>query len=197
LGIIDLRAKNTALLLKFLHKYYNRVDLPWVQLTWEAFYTRPIPPHHIKHVGSFWWRDIMSLSNHFFMMAACTAREGHTLYFWRDTWNAKVLQWKFPQLYSFILNENISLKAFRDREIQNHFWRPLSLQASPQMTDLQGLLNQIQTNPNKADKWSYIWNSDDFISKKAYLQIIGINDASPIFKWMWKSSIMGKHKFFF
>jgi hypothetical protein len=81
LSIIDLRAQNTALLLKFLHKLYNRVDLPWVQLTWEAFYTRPIPLHHRKCVGSFWWRDIMSLSDHFFMMVACTAQEGNTLYF--------------------------------------------------------------------------------------------------------------------
>jgi hypothetical protein len=121
LGITDLRAQNTALLLKFLHKFYNMVDLPWVQLTWEAFYTRPIPPHHRKHVGSFWWRDIMSLSDHFFMMAACKAHERNTLYFWRDTWNAGVLQWKFSQLYSFALNKNISLKAFWDREIQNHF----------------------------------------------------------------------------
>jgi hypothetical protein len=65
------------------------------------------------------------------------------------------------------------------------------------MVELQDLLNQIQTNPNEADKWSYIWKSDDFSSKKAYLQMIGINDASPNFKWMWKSCVMGKHKFFF
>jgi hypothetical protein len=33
----------------------------------------------------------------------------------------------------------------------------------------------------KMVKWAYMWNSDEFISKKAYLQIIGICDASPIF----------------
>jgi hypothetical protein len=65
------------------------------------------------------------------------------------------------------------------------------------MIELQDLLNKIQTYPNEADKWSYIWNSDDFSSKKAHLQIIGINDASPIFKWMWTSCVMGKQKFFF
>jgi hypothetical protein len=66
LGIIDLRAHNTTLLLKFLNKFYNRVQVPWVQLTWSVFYSRPIPPHHRKGVGSFWWRDIMSLSDNFF-----------------------------------------------------------------------------------------------------------------------------------
>jgi hypothetical protein len=53
------------------------------------------------------------------MIAAYTAHEGNTLYFWRDTWNAWMLQWKFPQLYSFALNKNISLKAFRDRDLES------------------------------------------------------------------------------
>jgi hypothetical protein len=37
----------------------------------------------------------------------------------------------------------------------------------------------------------------EYISQKAYLQIIGVVDASPIFTWMWKSCTRGKHKFFF
>jgi hypothetical protein len=53
LGIIDLRAHNIVLLLKFLHKFYNRLNIPWVQLTWNAFYSRTIPPHHRSRVGSF------------------------------------------------------------------------------------------------------------------------------------------------
>jgi hypothetical protein len=52
-------------------------------------------------------------------------------------------------------------------------------------------------NPTKADHLSYIWNSEEYISKKAYLQIIGMVDVSPIFKWMWKSCARSKHKFFF
>lgn len=48
LGIIDIKAHNTALLLKFLHKFYNKHDLfflsvnkhdlPWVHLTWKHLY---------------------------------------------------------------------------------------------------------------------------------------------------------------
>lgn len=33
LGIIDLRVQSEGLLLKFLHKFYNKLDLPWVKLT--------------------------------------------------------------------------------------------------------------------------------------------------------------------
>jgi hypothetical protein len=51
LGVIDLRAHNKALLLKFLHKFYNKANISWVQLTWKDLYTRPIPPHHRKKCG--------------------------------------------------------------------------------------------------------------------------------------------------
>jgi hypothetical protein len=53
LGIIDLRAQNTSLLLKFLHKFYNKEIVPWVKLTWEAFYRRPTPPQHRKRWAPF------------------------------------------------------------------------------------------------------------------------------------------------
>jgi hypothetical protein len=58
------------------------------------------------------------------------------------------------------------------------------MEASAQLVELQSLLQQIQPNPNECDKWSFIWNSEEYISKKAYLQIIGINNASPIFNYI-------------
>jgi GH15 family glucan-1,4-alpha-glucosidase len=139
----------------------------------------------------------MSLSDHYFMMVSCSIQEGNTIYFWQDTWNHGVLQWKFLQLYSFAHNKNISTKAIRTWDILDHFWTPLSLEASSQLYELQFLLQQIQVNPNESDKWSYIWNNDEFLTRKAYLQIIGTNNASSIFNWMWKSCSRGKHKFFF
>jgi hypothetical protein len=33
LGIIDLRANDIVLLIKFLHKFYNKANLPWMHLT--------------------------------------------------------------------------------------------------------------------------------------------------------------------
>jgi mannosylglycoprotein endo-beta-mannosidase len=37
LGIIDLHAHNKALLMKYIHKFYNHEDIPWVSLTWDSF----------------------------------------------------------------------------------------------------------------------------------------------------------------
>ena len=39
LGVINLRLQNDALLLKQLHKFYNKEDVPWVRLVWGTYYT--------------------------------------------------------------------------------------------------------------------------------------------------------------
>jgi hypothetical protein len=92
LGITDLRTHNTALLMKFLHKFYNIADLPWVHLTWNHFYRNSKPPHERKNVGSFWWRDIMSLAPKFIQMSKCTVKSGTSVSFWHDPWDLGVLK---------------------------------------------------------------------------------------------------------
>jgi hypothetical protein len=39
LGIIDIQSQNEALLMKFLDKFYNHADVPWVSLTWSNLYS--------------------------------------------------------------------------------------------------------------------------------------------------------------
>jgi hypothetical protein len=36
---INLTIQNESLLLKQLHKFYNKVNIPWVQLVWYHYYT--------------------------------------------------------------------------------------------------------------------------------------------------------------
>jgi hypothetical protein len=38
LGIIDFQKHNAALLMKFLDKFYNKAEIPWVQLLWSEYY---------------------------------------------------------------------------------------------------------------------------------------------------------------
>jgi hypothetical protein len=51
--VIKLRVQNEALLLKNLHKFINRADLPWVQLIWAHYYPNgKIPSPILKaHFG--------------------------------------------------------------------------------------------------------------------------------------------------
>jgi hypothetical protein len=61
LGNINLSAQNKGLLLKHLHKFFNKVDVPWVDLTWKAFYSASLAPQARSPRGSFWWRALCQL----------------------------------------------------------------------------------------------------------------------------------------
>jgi hypothetical protein len=39
MGVLDLKTHNEALLLKNLHKFFNKADIPWVKLIWEKYYS--------------------------------------------------------------------------------------------------------------------------------------------------------------
>jgi hypothetical protein len=60
LGVIDLSVQNDALLTKNLDKFFNKTNIPWVQLIWNNYYDSGKLPGYIKR-GSFWWRDIIQL----------------------------------------------------------------------------------------------------------------------------------------
>ena len=46
LGIINLQLQNQGLLIKHLHKFFNKEDIPWVSLIWNSYYDGVVPPRH-------------------------------------------------------------------------------------------------------------------------------------------------------
>jgi hypothetical protein len=60
LGVKNLYLQNDALLLKHIHKFFNKVDVPWVHLIWSTYYKHKVP-HRCTPRGSFWWRDILKV----------------------------------------------------------------------------------------------------------------------------------------
>jgi len=112
LGIINLRSQNNALLLKHLDKFYNKKEIPWVKLIWNAHYPIGQVPHAITDRGSFWWRDILKLCDLFRGIAECKIGDGSTVLFWSDLWNDNILQTKYPRLFFFAKNKNITVAQF-------------------------------------------------------------------------------------
>jgi hypothetical protein len=53
LGVIDLATQNRALLLKHLHKFFNKAKVPCVDLTWKAYYSAILAPQARSPRGSF------------------------------------------------------------------------------------------------------------------------------------------------
>jgi hypothetical protein len=50
LGVLNLHTHNDSLLLKFLHKFYSKADIPWVHLVWDNYYASGrLPGQQNKH----------------------------------------------------------------------------------------------------------------------------------------------------
>jgi hypothetical protein len=76
LDITNLRVHNEKLLFKHLHKFYNNDDTPWVQLVRDSYYFESVP-HAITLAGSFWWKDVFSLSDQYRVITKCEIGDGH------------------------------------------------------------------------------------------------------------------------
>jgi len=90
LGILNLRLQNDALLLKQLHKFYNKIGIPWINLIWSKYYHSKVP-HAAREMGSFWWKDVLRLNPLYRGIANCTIGDGTTVSLWNDWWMGSVL----------------------------------------------------------------------------------------------------------
>lgn len=197
LGIVDLKTQNIALLLKYMDKFYNHADLPWVQLTWDKIYrNQQTPPQARSPCGSFWWKDIMKLFNYFKSFSISIPNRGNSVAFWLDNWSGIPLNLRFPQLFSFVKKPKSSMLYFINNELDRTFRLPLSSIAVTQLTEVQELLDIQNPDNNADDSWTYQWGAV-FCPSKAYKNLRGTHEASPLFKWLWTSNNLGKHKFFF
>jgi len=116
LGVIDLEKQNKALLIKNLHKFFNKQDIPWVHLIWEKHYRHGKLPSHIKK-GSFWWRENLKLIPEFKNLARPQISNCESSLFWHDSWSSQPLSSAFPEFFSFASNKLISgKKAFEMEE---------------------------------------------------------------------------------
>ena len=119
LGVLNLETQNDALLLKNLHKFYNRLDIPWVHLILESYYSDASLPTPSKRKGSFWWKDILKLIDSFKGLAMIHVSDGATCLFLDDLWNSRVPRLSYPELFSFAKDPHISLKEVLALDLNN------------------------------------------------------------------------------
>ena len=119
------------------------------------------------------------------------------LCFWQDEWSDGLLKDKFSELFSFVRKPKCSIRFQREKDTAVAFFLPLSPQASAQLEAMQALFQDFSWDMNSEDHWKYIWGSTTYSSSKAYRLLIGQQQTSPLFKCMWTSGNLGKHKFFF
>lgn len=112
LGVLDISVQNESLLLKHLHKFYNRAPIPWVQLVWDKYYARNrLSAQNIAFRGSFWWRNILKLINKFKGLAVLSLQDGQSCFLWHDLWGTDICSQRFPELFSFAKNTMITVSG--------------------------------------------------------------------------------------
>jgi hypothetical protein len=102
MGVTNLSAPNEALLLKFLHNFFNKENIPWVHVIWRSYNNST--PQETNISSSFWWRDIIKLCSKFKRIVSCSIASGDTALFWSDNWTTDLLMTKFPRLHSFAID---------------------------------------------------------------------------------------------
>jgi hypothetical protein len=198
LGIVDFQKQNAALLIKYLDKFYNHRELPWVNLLWTEHYHDKIP-HASDLCGSFWWKDVLKLVDNFRGIATVKHGNGNIFLFWRDSLalggDNIALESRFPRLFSYAWDTDIAAaRVFGMQDITYFFQLPLSSRAYEELLELQLLLQQNPPNDHE-DIWTYYWG-EKYTASKFYQHIHAHLVVPPVFKWLWKSCCIMKTKTF-
>ena len=169
-----------------------------MQLVWTSYYVRKIP-HADNLAGSFWWRDVMKLVDNFRAVSSVTLGKGDTFLFWLDNWKTDLikrpLKDRFPRLFSFVLDDNISAaEVFATHDKVDLFHLPLSQQAHGEFLDMLGLLEEFPTSESN-DIWTYSWGKA-YTSAQFYSRIHRNIYCPKVFHWLWKSACTMSMKMF-
>jgi hypothetical protein len=89
IGITNLSTQNNALLIKNLHKFYNIMDIPWVNLIWENYYSNGTVPAS-RPKGSFWWKALLKLTSSFKGISEADIKDGQIVLLWQNLWNNNI-----------------------------------------------------------------------------------------------------------
>jgi len=100
LRVINLTVQNESLLLEHHYKFYNKEDIPWVQLVWGHYSTQGRLPFQGRRIrGSFWWLDILKLQDDYKGMAMVSVKDGSTCFLWHDLWGGSVCSQTYPDFF--------------------------------------------------------------------------------------------------
>jgi hypothetical protein len=152
LGLMDLKVQNQGLLLKFLHKFFNKQDIPWVMIVWDKYYQSGAPQAK-RPCGSYWWRDVSSLIPIFRGITQCTINFGDTVLRWKDCWADSIPQEAYPHLFSFPLHEDCSVMQYlQNSNTADHFFLPMSAEANVELIQFQNDLLHLERDVSLHDR---------------------------------------------
>lgn len=167
LGVKNLLVHNDALLLKQLHKFYSKLDIPWVQQLWFKYYEGRVP-HAQKEVGSFWWKEIFRLYPLYNDITSCRLGNGRSVSFWHDNWAGFVLQDEFPNIFQFVRHSQMSVREISEATcLEDLFNIPISQAAATELDEIKDLVQEFVLT-NEHDQRIFCWGNGKYAAAKVY-----------------------------
>jgi hypothetical protein len=153
---------------------YCKVDVTWVKLVWSLYDQGA--PHAQSPRGSFWWRDIFSLVNDYRSITTIQIGNGQSSLFWKDFWsNGHNLCDQFPQLYSFALNEDVTVADMAIvPDLSSFFALPMSVEAHDELMQVHVLLDGILQVDGHEDIRSFVWGGDRLINRPSSINLCSL-----------------------
>jgi hypothetical protein len=147
LGVLDTKILNTALLLKFLDKFYNHHDVPWVEFIWSTYSTSSVP-HAAGLCRSFWWRELIPL---------CRFNAGSPLFLLssgRISGAGRYSRMPTRELFSYAVYEDATVEQFLTMHLLGEgLHLPMSVQVRQEVAQLQIETAETSINAMATDDW--------------------------------------------
>lgn len=154
LGVISLKMQNVAFLMKHLHKFYGRLDVPCVDLIWNTHYNSGQIPHCSSERCSFRWKDIFRLVDYNRGIAIRWQVMGKLFY--SGMMSRITLFSNRVFLYSFAKKKNSFLAQFLgNMDFSEKIHEPLSMEVTEEYLNFYDTIILVQNNMQGKDKWIY------------------------------------------
>ncbi len=191
IGVRQLQATNSALLMKWLWNFFNSPSTPWVQVIRAKHYRfRPPaisgrPPAGCSPI----WKDLLRLAPPFFTSVNFSLGDGRSTPFWTARWlGDSAPSYLFPNLSVAAKSKHLPVSTVLRRFSSgwdSAFFHPLTLAGHFEVQQLRASL-QFCMLSNSPDSLIWRWNSNGLFSTRnaySFLVFSGVNDYNSSFLW--------------
>lgn len=100
--------------MKHLDKFFNKWNLPWVKMLWNKYNdNNTLPPHATLEKKLILVKGYFPLIPLYMTITTIQINKGDTALLWKDQWCDNIMELVCPSLYSFTMNEDISVSTFK------------------------------------------------------------------------------------
>jgi mannosylglycoprotein endo-beta-mannosidase len=201
LGIKDLSMTNLTLLAKWAWKFYSDPVTPWSKLTRQIYTGTPVPVDIHNYYASPLMMGVHSVMQIFGNFIKFTGRLTNSVLFWKHNWTGIRLDWKFPNLYSFVRDcRNISVSdAVQIQDWSTIFNLPLSTAANAELDQLIQIWDQWNHSADSQEQHTVIYSltqKGNFQNGVLYKTISRYPKCEVPYRYIWTLAVPPKIRIF-